>query len=69
MAVSDCAQPLPICNVGGSRRSKRGVAAELVKLVCAARDQRPPELPRSGANVEIAQGKGNPRCTAMKWSA
>ena len=44
----------------GSRRFKRGAAAELVTLAMAARDQRPPELPRGSANVEIAQGKGNP---------
>lgn len=51
---------------GGWRRSEaKGdrvvrIAAELVTLVPAVRDQRLPDLHRGNANVRIAQGEGNP---------
>jgi len=37
---SQRAQPLPVCSAGGSRDPSEVVAAELVPLVPAARDQR-----------------------------
>ena len=41
VAASHCAQPLPICSAGRiTARSRRGVAAGLVTLALAARDQR-----------------------------
>jgi hypothetical protein len=40
VAASHRAQPLPICSAGGSRDPSEVVAAELVTLVPAARDQR-----------------------------
>ena len=41
VAASHCAQPLPICSAGRiAARSRRGVAAGLVTLALAARDQR-----------------------------
>ena len=65
-AASHCAQPLPICSAGRiTARSRRGVvAAGLVTLALAARDQRLRNRPLAALSWRLLKGRepgGTPR--------